>query len=387
MCGRFQRKSDKKKVAKTFEVTTGIEEADFDPGDDLRPQSMQPVIYLDDDGERRIEMMRWGFKLPDRMLFNARSEGIAHANFWKDAFVTGRAIAPGDVIFEWKEMPKGQKKPKYEITIFMYGTWLPQLPLKYTTEILDLVLGKGPGANVEIALGIIDNVLGSKAASIDQFGESAWRTIEAVPTSRVSNTFDWHWGRVAEPLASADPKRFAKAFVGLFASDETWLATDSAQHCLRVATTIDPEAVWSVVGPALLKADKAGMRLRIKLEHWFGELIPPTILLKWAKQKGRKGFLLAAQLMTVKSGAPSEGARLLIREAKNPDEVLLLIFSSLHFGFGAGPLSGLLERSVEPLRILAKDPEPRIRAWAKAQILAEEKRIKRQKLIEEESDF
>ena len=116
MCGRFKRKSDKKKVAKAFEVTAGIEEADFAPGDDLRPQSMQPVIYLDD-GERRIEMMRWGFKLPDRMLFNARSEGIAQANFWKEAFLTGRAIAPGDAIFEWKEMPKGQKKPKYEITI------------------------------------------------------------------------------------------------------------------------------------------------------------------------------------------------------------------------------------------------------------------------------
>jgi putative SOS response-associated peptidase YedK len=117
MCGRFRRKSDKKKVAKAFEVTAGIEEADFAPGDDLRPQSMQPIIYLDGDGERRIEMMRWGFKLPDRMLFNARSEGIAQANFWKDAFLTGRAIAPGDAIFEWKEMPKGQKKPKYEITI------------------------------------------------------------------------------------------------------------------------------------------------------------------------------------------------------------------------------------------------------------------------------
>jgi putative SOS response-associated peptidase YedK len=117
MCGRFKRKSDKKKVAKTFAVTVGIEQTDFDPGDDLRPQSMQPVIYQDADGERRIEMMRWGFRLPDRLLFNARSEGIAQANFWKDAFLAGRAIAPGDSIFEWKEMPKGQKKPKYEITI------------------------------------------------------------------------------------------------------------------------------------------------------------------------------------------------------------------------------------------------------------------------------
>jgi putative SOS response-associated peptidase YedK len=117
MCGRFKRKSDKQKVAKTFEVTAGMEEADFAPGDDLRPQSVQPVIYLDDHGERRIEMMRWGFKLPDRLLFNARSEGIAKANFWKDAFLTGRAIAPGDAIFEWKKMPVGEKKPKYEITM------------------------------------------------------------------------------------------------------------------------------------------------------------------------------------------------------------------------------------------------------------------------------
>lgn len=117
MCGRYQRRSDKQKVVQVFAVTAGIEETDFDPGDDLSPQSMQPIIYLDDHGERRIEMMRWGFKLPDRLLFNARSEGIDHAKFWKDAFATGRAIAPGDSIYEWKEMPKGQKKPKYEITL------------------------------------------------------------------------------------------------------------------------------------------------------------------------------------------------------------------------------------------------------------------------------
>ncbi len=84
MCGRFKRKSDKQKVARVFEVQVGLEEADFAPGDDLRPHSMQPVIYLDDHGERRIELMRWGFKLPDRLLFNARSEGIAQGKFWKD---------------------------------------------------------------------------------------------------------------------------------------------------------------------------------------------------------------------------------------------------------------------------------------------------------------
>jgi putative SOS response-associated peptidase YedK len=67
--------------------------------------------------------------LPDRLLFNARSEGIAESRFWKDAFLNGRIIVPGDAIYEWKEMPKGQKKPKYEFTIpgqepfGMAGVW------------------------------------------------------------------------------------------------------------------------------------------------------------------------------------------------------------------------------------------------------------------------
>jgi len=129
MCGRFKRRSDKQKVAQAFEVTAGIEETDFEPGDDFSPQSFQPVIYLNADGERQIELMRWAFKLPDRLLFNARSEDIEHAKFWKDAFLKGRVIVPGDAIFEWKEMPKGQKKPKYEFTIpgqepfGMAGVW------------------------------------------------------------------------------------------------------------------------------------------------------------------------------------------------------------------------------------------------------------------------
>jgi putative SOS response-associated peptidase YedK len=73
--------------------------------------------------------MRWGFKLPDRLLFNARSEGIDSSKFWKDAFQYGRIIVSADSVFEWKEMPKGQKKPKYEFTVEgqqpfgMAGVW------------------------------------------------------------------------------------------------------------------------------------------------------------------------------------------------------------------------------------------------------------------------
>lgn len=117
MCGRYRRKSDKQRIADAFDVTADLEDLDLSPEEDIAPGSMQPVVSINADGERQIEFMRWGFKLPDRLLFNARSEGIDTAKFWKDAFLKGRVIVPADSIFEWKQMPKGQKKPKYEFTL------------------------------------------------------------------------------------------------------------------------------------------------------------------------------------------------------------------------------------------------------------------------------
>jgi hypothetical protein len=129
MCGRYRRKSDKQRIADAFEVTAGLDELDLGPDDNIAPGSIQPVVTTNQDGERQLELMRWGFKLPDRLLFNARSEGIETSKFWKDAFLKGRVIVPADAIFEWKEMPKGQKKPKYEFTLTeqelfgMAGVW------------------------------------------------------------------------------------------------------------------------------------------------------------------------------------------------------------------------------------------------------------------------
>jgi putative SOS response-associated peptidase YedK len=119
ICGRYKRKSDKQRIAEVFSVQVGLDDLPYEEGDDLSPQSLQPVVLTNEAGERQIELMRWAFKLPDRPrpLFNARSEGIEHAKFWKDAFLKGRCIVPGDAIYEWQEVEKGKKKPKYEFVI------------------------------------------------------------------------------------------------------------------------------------------------------------------------------------------------------------------------------------------------------------------------------
>ena len=112
MCGRYQRRSDKQRITEAFKVAVGLDELPYEEGDDLCPQSLQPVIFLNKHGERRIEMMRWAFKLPGKLLFNAKSEGIAQSMFWKDAFLKGRCIVPGDAVYEWQQIGKN-KKLKY----------------------------------------------------------------------------------------------------------------------------------------------------------------------------------------------------------------------------------------------------------------------------------
>jgi putative SOS response-associated peptidase YedK len=130
MCGRYRRRSDKQRIAEAFELGMGLEEVFFEPEDDIAPGSIQPVVVQHEDGVRTLKKMRWGFKLPDRFLFNARSEGIERAQFWKDSFLERRCLVPADSFFEWQRVATGSK-PKYEFEIAgrhpfaMAGLWAP----------------------------------------------------------------------------------------------------------------------------------------------------------------------------------------------------------------------------------------------------------------------
>jgi putative SOS response-associated peptidase YedK len=115
MCGRYERRGDKQKIAEAFHVRDGLDGVDFGEDFDCAPGSMQPVVWMKEEGELTLGLMRWGFKLPEKLFFNVRSEGVATANFWKDKFATNRCIVPASSFFEWK----GKKAPKlkYKITV------------------------------------------------------------------------------------------------------------------------------------------------------------------------------------------------------------------------------------------------------------------------------
>jgi len=273
------------------------------------------------------------------------------------------------------------------VRALMYGLWLQGIPTPKVIEILELALKNDSGSR-ESVLWMIDMLVRQGNLSVSDLGETLWKALEMVPKSGNSATFGWQWARVAELVAESNPIRFANAFVEQFESGDTWLEMGSAFPALNLATKKAPAEVWAIIAKAMMREDGTAHRLSLKLHHWYGESIPPAILLGWAKENGSKGFNFAANLLSIQSGQPSEAARLLIREAPNQNEVLARIFASLYSGGAfAGPISGFMERQLEPLRKLASDKEPRIRQWAKAQLRLSQKNLERQKFLEQEQEF
>jgi putative SOS response-associated peptidase YedK len=141
MCGRYEA-GQKQKVAEAFHVRVELEDVFFGAGVECSPGSIQPVIYLRG-GEREIGLMRWGFKLPDRLLFNTRAEGLmaggagdgsgsgaGGAGFWGPMLRERRCIVPASSFFEWGKTEKGPR-PKYKLSVKgrpvfgMAGLWSP----------------------------------------------------------------------------------------------------------------------------------------------------------------------------------------------------------------------------------------------------------------------
>ena len=116
MCGRYGRRSDKQRIAEAFHVKASLSEVDFMPNDDITPGTLQPVVFTNNEGDRDLELMYWGFTFPKRLTFNTRSDSILKPGLWKNSFEERRCIVPADSFFEWKRLHK-RNNPKYEISV------------------------------------------------------------------------------------------------------------------------------------------------------------------------------------------------------------------------------------------------------------------------------
>jgi putative SOS response-associated peptidase YedK len=129
MCGRYQRRSDKQRIAEAFQLGT-LDDLDLslDPDVELglapnynaAPGTMQPVVIWDDAvGIRALRMMYWRFLPPfctdPKKLkldtINASSEKLLSSNLWKKSFLYRRCLIPADSFTEWKRVSPKVKMP------------------------------------------------------------------------------------------------------------------------------------------------------------------------------------------------------------------------------------------------------------------------------------
>jgi hypothetical protein len=55
MCGRYERRGDKQKIAEAFYAKGGLDEVDFGEDFDCAPGSIQPVVWMNKEGEVRSD--------------------------------------------------------------------------------------------------------------------------------------------------------------------------------------------------------------------------------------------------------------------------------------------------------------------------------------------
>ena len=124
MCGRFALTTPQDVVQEHFEAETGPEEASAlaavdRPRYNITPTQDVPVVRLDHQGRRRLQIMRWGFlpewwKTPAEgpVLINARSETIAEKPAFRQSARQRRCLLPADGFYEWKVREQGSGAAK-----------------------------------------------------------------------------------------------------------------------------------------------------------------------------------------------------------------------------------------------------------------------------------
>lgn len=129
MCGRYGRRADKQRIAEWFRThNTDVFNEEyydaydiyFEPSYNIAPESVQPVVRLDNDtGERVLALMKWGLvpywsKVPKANFssINARDDKLATSGAWREPWKHRRCLIPANFFYEWEPLTKEETKRK-----------------------------------------------------------------------------------------------------------------------------------------------------------------------------------------------------------------------------------------------------------------------------------
>ena len=113
MCGRYASYLPPEFIARLFGTTNPL--PNLKPTWNLAPTDDAPVIRLAGNGERHLDVLKWGL-VPHftkdlkkaRKPINARSETVATSGMFKAAFAKRRCLVPAPAYYEWRDDPEGK---------------------------------------------------------------------------------------------------------------------------------------------------------------------------------------------------------------------------------------------------------------------------------------
>ena len=115
MCGRVVQKTPLGEIRVLFETTNPV--PNTAPTFNGAPTDTLPVVRLDREGRRSLDLLRWGLvpwwakevKIGARCI-NAMAETVASKPAFRDPFARGqRCIVPVDAFYEWKKIGAGKQ--------------------------------------------------------------------------------------------------------------------------------------------------------------------------------------------------------------------------------------------------------------------------------------
>jgi putative SOS response-associated peptidase YedK len=114
MCGRVVHKTPLGEIRVLFETLNAVPNAA--PTYNGAPTDNLPVVRLDRDGRRALDLLRWGlipYWAKDMSIgprcINAMAETVATKPAFREPFQRRRCLVPIDLFYEWQKTPSGKQ--------------------------------------------------------------------------------------------------------------------------------------------------------------------------------------------------------------------------------------------------------------------------------------
>jgi putative SOS response-associated peptidase YedK len=186
MCGRYTLTDPDPRLLRFRFGLTESAEIEQEPRYNVAPTDPVLAIRLSAEGEREPGVLRWGL-IPhyadpaesfDRLLINARTETVAEAPAFREAFLTHRCLIVADGFYEWRQEETGKKpvwitRPSREPFAFA-GLWAKAVRADGTGLHSCAIVTCEPGA-------VVAPIHDRMPVILEREAESAWLDPEAGP--------------------------------------------------------------------------------------------------------------------------------------------------------------------------------------------------------------